>query len=203
MESQQTHLRFTNQRFEMPAPVVVYVDFESANNEKNKHKPIMLPDLAVSRIPTIHTQLQIFHAPHENESDLHPVMDYLIQLHESVKRLLFDELPVECSTEIENDYQCAICSPFCHKIFARRVRKVRHYAQVSGEYSNGVEVKYFEAEQYIFTCCTKCNLQLSFNKKYYRLPVYFRNGFHYDFTFIMKLIATIPGDLEVIPTTKD
>ena len=30
LESQQTHLRFTYQRFEMPAPVVVYADFESA-----------------------------------------------------------------------------------------------------------------------------------------------------------------------------
>ena len=35
LESQQTHLRFTNQRFEMPAPVVVYADFEIAINEKN------------------------------------------------------------------------------------------------------------------------------------------------------------------------
>ena len=42
LESQQTHLRFTNQRFEMEVPVVVYADFMSAINEKNKHKPIIL-----------------------------------------------------------------------------------------------------------------------------------------------------------------
>ena len=42
LESQQTHLRFTNQRFEIPALVGVYADFESAIDEKNKHKPIML-----------------------------------------------------------------------------------------------------------------------------------------------------------------
>ena len=81
--------------------------------------------------------------------------------------------------------------------------KVRHHAHVAGEYSNGVEVKHYEAGQYICTCCTKCNLQLSFSKKNYCLPVYFQNGSHYDFTFIMKLIATILGDLEVIPTTED
>ena len=55
-------------------------------------------------------------------------------------------------------------------------------------------------------CCTKCNLQLSFNKKNYRLSVYFHNGSHYDFTFIMKLIAahsTSSDSLEVIPTTED
>ena len=37
----------------MPAPVVVYADFESAIDERNRHKPIMLSCLAVSRIPTI------------------------------------------------------------------------------------------------------------------------------------------------------
>ena len=42
LESQQTHLWFTNQQFEMQALVVVYADFESAIDEKNKHKPIML-----------------------------------------------------------------------------------------------------------------------------------------------------------------
>ena len=42
LKSQQTYLRFTNQRYEMPAPVVVYADFESAIDDINRHKPIML-----------------------------------------------------------------------------------------------------------------------------------------------------------------
>ena len=78
LESQQTYLQFINQRFEMPAPVVVYADFESDINVKNRHKTIMLSCLAVSRITTIQTHLQVFHAPHEEENDLHPFMDYLI-----------------------------------------------------------------------------------------------------------------------------
>ena len=64
----------------MPAPVVVYADFESAIDDKNKHKPIMLSCLAVSRIPVIDTQLRVFHAPHENEEHLRPFMEYLVQL---------------------------------------------------------------------------------------------------------------------------
>ena len=68
----------------MPALVVVYADFESAIDDKNKHKPIMLSCLAVSRIPAIDSQLRIFHAPHENEEDLRPFMEYLVQLHERV-----------------------------------------------------------------------------------------------------------------------
>ena len=68
---------------------------------------------------------------------------------------------------------------------------------------NGTETHFYATGRYVCTCCTKCNLQLSFNKKNYRLPVYFHNGSHYDFTFIMELIATVPGDLEVIPTTED
>ena len=37
----------------MPAPVVVYADFESAIDDKNRHKPIILSCLAVSRILAI------------------------------------------------------------------------------------------------------------------------------------------------------
>ena len=166
-----THLRFTNQRFEMPAPVVVYADFESAIDDKGKHKPIMLSCLAVSRIPAFATKLQVFHAPNENENDLHPFLNYLIQLQERVKQYLFDELPLERTVAVESDYKSAIDCPFCHKAFGRGVQKVRHHAHVSGEYSNGYEIKQYEAGQYICTCCDKCNLQLSFNKKNYRLPV--------------------------------
>ena len=62
----------------MAALVVVYADFESAIDDKNKHRPIMLSCLAVSRISAIQTQLRIFHAPHENEKDLSPFMEYLM-----------------------------------------------------------------------------------------------------------------------------
>ena len=57
LSSEETHLRFTNKRYEMPVPVVVYADFESAIDEKNKHKPIMLTCLAVYRILNNPTQL--------------------------------------------------------------------------------------------------------------------------------------------------
>ena len=59
----------------MPTPIVVYADFESVIDDKNRHKPIMLFCLAVSRIPAINTQLQVFHAPHKSEEDLRPFMD--------------------------------------------------------------------------------------------------------------------------------
>ncbi|CBK24960.2 uncharacterized protein [Blastocystis hominis] len=118
-------------------------------------------------------------------------MDYLTQLQGRVKEYLFDELPLENSPSIERDFRATTVCPFCHKKLDND--KVRHHAHVT-------------AGQYICTCCTKCNLQLSFNKKNYRLPVYFHNGSHYDFTFIMKLIAahsTSSDSLEVIPTTED
>ena len=72
-------LRFANQRLEIVAPVVVYADFESAIDDKNRYKPIILSCLAVSRIPAIQTQLRFFHAPHMKESDFRPFMEYLIQ----------------------------------------------------------------------------------------------------------------------------
>ena len=202
LSNEETRLRFTNQRYEMPAPVVVYADFESAIDDRNKHKPIMLSCLAVSRIPAIDTQLRVFHAPHESEEDLRPFMEYLTQLQSRVKTYLFDELPLESTSKVEKDFRATTVCPFCH--VKLEDDKVRHHAHVAGEYTTGKgRICSFKAGQYICTCCTKCNLQLSFNKKNYRSPVYFHNGSHYDFTFIMKLIATMPGNLEVIPTTED
>ena len=100
LSSEETRLRFTNQRYEIPAPVVVYADFESAIDDKNRHKLIM-SCLAVSRIPAIDSQLRVFHAPHESEEDLRPFMDYLVQLQEKVKRYLFDELSLESTSKVE------------------------------------------------------------------------------------------------------
>ena len=190
----------------MPAPVVVYADFESAIDEKNKHKPIMLSCLAVFRIPTIYTQLQVFHTPHEDKSDLRLFIDYLIRLQESVKRYLLNEMPLKVTPKVKKDYRFTSVCPFCHKKLGNN--KVRHHAHVAGEYWNGVEVKHYEAGQYICTCYKNCNLQqLSFNKENYRLSVYFHNRSHYDFTFIRKFIASMDkdnnGNLEVIPTTED
>ena len=129
-------------------------------------------------------------------------MEYLTKLHERVKEYLFDELPLESTSKVERNFRATTVCPFCHKKLEND--KVRHHAYVVGEYTTGKGgICSFKAGQYICTCCTKCNLQLSFNKKNYRLPVYFHNGTHYDFTFIMKLIAIMSGDIEVIPTTED
>ena len=158
----------------------------------------------MSRILTIHTQLQVLYTPHEEESNLRLFMDYLIQLQESVKRHLFNEMPLEVTQKVEKNYWFTSVCPFCHKKLESD--KVRHHAHTTGEYSNGIEVKHYEAGQYICNCCKKCNLQLSFNKENYRLSVYLHNGSHYDFTFIMKFIISMDddnGNLDVIPTTED
>ena len=99
----------------MLAPVIVYADFESSTDEKNKHKSIMLSCLAMSRIPTIQTQLQVFNTPHKDENDLRPFMDYLIQLQESLKRHLFNEMLLEVTPKVEKDYRFTSVCPFCHK----------------------------------------------------------------------------------------
>ena len=157
LSSEETRLRFTNQRYEMPAPVVVYADFESAIDDKSRHKPIMLSCLAVSRIPAIDSHLRVFHAPHESEEDLRPFMDYLVQLQVSVKKYLFDELPLESTSKVEKEFRSTTVCPFCHKKLEND--KVRHHAHVAGEYTTGKGgVRHFEAGQYICTCCTKCNL---------------------------------------------
>ena len=99
----------------MTAPVVVYADFESAIDDENRHKPIMLSCLAVSRIPAIDSQLRVFHAPHESEEDLRPSMEYLVQLQESVITYIFDELPLESTSKVEKDFRSTTMCRFCHR----------------------------------------------------------------------------------------
>ena len=144
LANEETRLRFTNQRYEMPAPVVVYADFELATDDKNRHKPIMLSCLAVSHIPDINTQLRVFHAPYENEEDLRPFIEYLLQLQESVKRYLFDELPLETSDFVDRNYLITTECPFCFEELTDST-KVRHHAHVVGEYTTGFkgEIKHF------------------------------------------------------------
>ena len=66
-----------------------------------------------------------------------------------VKNYLFDESPFENSLEMESDFVSQLCVPFCHRKLESD--KIRHHTHVTGEYSNGVEVKYYEAGQYIDT----------------------------------------------------
>ena len=116
LSSEETRLRFTNR---------------PTNDSKCQHRsscmltsshPLMrrtntCPSVVLfscARIPSIQTQLRVFHASHEEESDLFPFMDYLIQLQESVKKYLFHELPIENTPEINRDYHSTIVCPFCH-----------------------------------------------------------------------------------------
>ena len=52
-------------------------------------------------------------------------------------------------------------------------------------------------------------MQLSFNKKYYKLPVYFHNGMRYDNAYIMRLLGKYKalhpkaGKIEEIPSSMD
>ena len=100
----------------MQVPVIVYVDFESTINEKNRNKPIILSCLAMFRIPTIHTQLQVFHIPYEEESDLRPFIDYLIQLQESVKRHLFNKMSLEVTQKVDKDYRFTSSCTYVRRI---------------------------------------------------------------------------------------
>ena len=293
-----TYLKWQNQRYTMPVPVVVYADFECCIDKDKQHKPILLSCVTVSKIDNVKTEYKVFHAEHEDERDLIPFIDYLMHIKQDVCAYLFDEMNLEWSVDVEKDYDNTSICPFCHcgigskdevkensirmsscskdiyfkegeieeliktkgdamnwyadelekrrnadPFYQKQIRmkfletmvldgrandkqqneyeqlkketrlaervKVRHHAHVSGEYSNGECVRYYKAGEYICTCCDKCNLQLSFNKKYYKLPVYFHNGMRYDNAYIMRLLGKYKalhpkaGKIEEIPSSMD
>ena len=59
---------------------------------------------------------------------------------------------------VDQDDDNTTCCPFCMTFFDSFLKKVKHQSQVSGEYSNGSEDKHYRTDQFIFTCCSKCNL---------------------------------------------
>ena len=139
-------------------------------------------------------------------------LGYALTYYYTVEGDMYKEWMNEKRTK--KDFRFTTVCSFCHTELdsgeigddSMKAPKVRHHAHMKGEYTTGKgEVRLFEAGEYICTCCYKCNLQLSFNKKNYRLPVYFYNGWHYDFMYIMKLIAARGGaePHEVILTTED
>lgn len=368
--SNDSRLKWTNQRYQMYAPVVCYADFESSIDKDGNHNPIMLSVARVSRIPNVSTEYKVFRGPNETPRDFVPFIDYLIDTKNAVVNELFDERNMVVTPEVNEDYynskQCPYCGvqlltkdemkerinvlkesfeneslndevdednrqkeyqyvydKYCNEwdqivykdyknymklydkyyqeacemnktscknitdadVYARnkvsltypekpmkrecyavlktneemsaiiretqtikqdrfdnqhrmkelktKIRlhqasvdekkeyqmlvsthatntcvKVRHHAHIAGEYFNGVETKYYQAGEYICTCCSKCNLQFSFNKTTYKLPVYFHNASRYDNTFIMRIIAKYKSanpncKLEVIPTAMD
>ena len=44
-----------------------------------------------------------------------PFKEYLIRLHVSVKKYLFDELSIENTPQIDRDYHSTTLCPFCHR----------------------------------------------------------------------------------------
>ena len=81
-----------NQRFEIPAPIVVYADFESAIDDKNKHKPIML---SVGPCHAFQPSRLICGSSmnHTRKKEIRSFIEYQLQLQVSVKKHFFDELP--------------------------------------------------------------------------------------------------------------
>ena len=200
-------LIFKDGRYAMPSPIVVYADLESFSDNNGTIKPIMLSCLSVSRIPKIESEFHTFLAPNECESDMFGFIDFLLKLREKVWKYLSEELEIEVTPSVLMDYKITDTCPFCNVELGEGLEKVKHHAHVSGEYYNGRETRYYNAGEYICTCCWRCNLQLSFTKENYKLPIEFYSRSRRSLPFIMKLITlyqqTQPSSLKVVPTIED
>ena len=136
LSNEETRLRFTNQRYEMPAPVVVYADFESAIDDKNKTQADHVVLSSRVSYPS-HWQptASLPCTTYESEEDLCPFMDYLTQLQSKSERvslwwithsrtLRVSRGTLSCNNRV---------SLLCHKKLEND--KVRHHAHVAGEYT--------------------------------------------------------------------
>ena len=194
---EKKRLSLVNQHYSMPAPVVVYTNFKSCMKQI-QYIPIKLSCLTVSRISAVQNEMKVFHVPKESESNLCLFIDYLFDLRDRIVEYLVNEFKLKRNANCLNDYNSTQCCLFCGcNMLTRKkwkslekserrnkVYKVKHHAHVSAEYHNGKITQHYEAAEYICTCCNKCNLQLSFNKHSYRIPVELSN-----FSYITELIS--------------
>lgn len=114
LESGDSRLRWTNQRYQMYAPVVMYADFESSINEQGEHNPIMLSVACVSRIPNVQTEYKVFRGPNENAKDFIPFIEYLERTRSRIVDELYDERKMVVTPDVTKDYEATEECPFCH-----------------------------------------------------------------------------------------
>ena len=155
-KSKPAHLRFTNQRYEMPVPLWCILLSNHILMVRIYTNPLVIIYSCITNSMQWHTTMNI---PCTTWKRGWP----------SRFHVLFGQFDGKCEyfpirwtitnhLFVDQDDDNTTCCPFCMTFFDSFLKKVKHQSQVSGEYSNGSEDKHYRTDQFIFTCCSKCNL---------------------------------------------
>ena len=198
MPEEGTMLYFKNYEKQLPMPFVVYADFEcftkplntcSPNPEKSyscnyqKHEPsgfcFYIKGIVKSFKPVIYTKT--------NDSD--NVAEVFVNKLAEVTKSIYNDFyrrpkPLRLNKEEQKSFDKAEICHICSKEL--KEDKVRDHCHFTGKYRGAAH--------------NKCNLMC---KKPRILPVILHNLQGYDAHLFIKQLASLPGDLQCIPSTEE
>ena len=98
----------------MPAPVVVYTDFESVIDDKNRHKSIMLFCLDVPAFRPLICSCEYF--IHHTKKRAIFFLSWTIWFNcKECEEIPLPWIPIENTPEINREYRSTIVCPLCHR----------------------------------------------------------------------------------------
>ena len=184
-------LQFKNHQKQMPAPFVIYADFEAVtekiqgcepNNNKSytnkyqKHTSCSYGYKVVCCYDDKYTKPVKIYRGEEPIKKFMEEMLKEVQYCEKIIKTKFKK-PLKMSSEDEQNFNAAKECHICGKKYTNEDICVRDHCHITGQYRGSAH--------------EDCNLKLRISPKKFKLPVIFHNLRRYDFHFIMREIGTI------------
>ena len=190
-----THIKFTNYRKQIKAPIIIVADFEcllkpvldestSRTTTINKHIPSGFAYKVVSYIPEYNKPTVVYRG--EGCEDVFVVE--LLREHEKALELLETDLPITISKQEEQQFEFATICHICDKPLSDD--KVRDHNHYTGKYVGAAH--------------NSCNLNFHL-KKSKRIPVVIHNLKNYDSHLFIRSLAKFSdtSSIKVIASTTE
>ena len=190
-------LQFKNHQKQMPAPFVIYADFEAVtekiqgcepNNNKSytnkyqKHTSCSYGYKVVCCYDDKYTKPVKIYRGEEPVKKFMEEMLKEVQYCEKIIKTKFKK-PLKMSSEDEQNFNAAKECHICGKKYTNEDIRVRDHCHITGQYRGSAH--------------EDCNLKLRISSEKFKLPVIFHNLRGYDSHFIMQEIGTIGKEYEL------
>ena len=191
------YLEFTNIHKQMKHPIYIVADFEcllmptdggtaSRTTILNEHVPCGYAYKVMSYIPGYSKPVVV----HRGVGCEDSFIDSLVQEYDAVKELLYANVPLVMTADIERDFASATICHICEQAFLPDQKRVHDHNHYTGDYVGAAH----EA----------CNLNYNI-KGAKRIPVIIHNLKNYDSHLFIKSLVRVekPSEINVIASTTE
>ena len=200
MPEEGTMLYFKNYEKQLPMPFVVYADFECFTKPMNtckpnpkesfsynyqKHEPSGFCIYIKGIDPKITFKPIIYTKNNDSDNIASIFVNKLVEVTKSIYNDFYRRpIPIRLNKEEQKSFDKAVVCHICSKEL--KEDKVRDHCHFTGKYRGAAH--------------NSCNLRC---RKPRVLPVIFHNLQGYDAHLFIKQLATLPGELNCIPSTEE